>query len=132
MIGEETFIVPSQSDSEKRFTVTHNGSWKCNCPDFQKTGLMCKHIQSVQVFLNLRDNADILDLKNEASNEIRCGSANVIKRGVRKTKHGFRQRYERKECGRRFTHEPIKHRKATTKFIALMMDLHQQIWQELT
>ena len=24
MIGEETFIVPSQSDSEKRYTVTHN------------------------------------------------------------------------------------------------------------
>ena len=61
MIGEETFIVPSQSDSERRYTVTHNGSWKCNCPDFQKTGLMCKHIQSVQMFLKLRDNADILD-----------------------------------------------------------------------
>jgi len=73
------------------------------------------------------ERADILDLKNEASNEIRCdrcGSIPVIKRGVRKTKHGIRQRYECKECGRRFTYEPIKHRKATTKLIALTMDLY--------
>jgi len=127
MIGEETFIVPSQSDSEKRYTVTHNGSWKCNCPDFQKTGLMCKHIQSVQMFLKLKDNADILELKNEVSNEIRCDRCNsnrIVKKGFRKTKQGMRQTYICKECGYRFTPEPIKHRKGETKIIALTMDLY--------
>lgn len=52
----------------------------------------------------------------------RCNSINVIKRGKRKTKIGISQRYECKECGRRFTHELIKHRKA--KIIAFAMDLH--------
>ena len=128
IIGKETFIVPSQSDREKRYTVTHNGEWRCNCPDFQKTGLMCKHIQSVQIFLKLREKEDILEIKTELeTNEIRCdrcNSINVIKRGKRKTKVGIRQRYECKECGRRFTPEPIKHRKANTKLIALTMDLY--------
>ncbi|WP_370657058.1 transposase, partial [Klebsiella pneumoniae] len=48
----------------------------------------------------------------------------MIKRGRRKTKAGVRQRYECKECGRRFVPEPVKHRKATAKVIALCMDLY--------
>ena len=128
--GKEIFIVPSQSDKEKRYTVSHNGRWECTCPDFQKTGLHCKHIQAVQMWLKLRENidADILELKDEMDAKIircdRCGSRNVIKRGKRKTKHGVRQRYECKECGRRFTPEPIKQKKANTKLIALCMDLY--------
>ncbi len=129
VIGKEMFVVPSQSDNERRYTVSHNGRWECSCPDHRETGLMCKHIQSVQMFLKLRERADILDLQTEMDNndEIRCdrcNSLNVIKRGRRKTKGGVRQRYECKECGRRFTNEPIKHRKATTKLIALTMDLY--------
>ncbi|RLF40257.1 MAG: IS6 family transposase [Thermoplasmata archaeon] len=129
-IGKETFLVPSQSDREKRYTVTHNGEWRCNCPDFQKNHgmLLCKHIQSVQIFLKLREKEDILEIKTELeTNEIRCdrcNSINVIKRGKRKTKAGIRQRYECKECGRRFTPEPIKHRKTNSKLIALTMDLY--------
>ncbi|HEC88577.1 MAG TPA: IS6 family transposase [Thermoplasmata archaeon] len=127
--GKEIFIVPSQHDKEKRYTVSHNGGWECTCPDFQKTGIYCKHIQAVQMWLKLRENinADILELKDEMDAKIircdRCGSRHVIKRGKRKTKAGIRQRYECKECGRRFTPEPIKHKKADTKLIALCMDL---------
>ena len=129
VIGKETFVVPSQSDSERRYTVSHNGSWECSCPDHQETGLMCKHIQSVQMFLKLREKADIIDLQTEIENddEIRCdqcNSLNIIKRGQRKTKGGVRQRYECKECGRRFVPEPVKHRKVTAKVIALCMDLY--------
>jgi transposase-like protein len=81
------------------------------------------------MFLQLKDKADVLDLQDELENddEVRCdqcNSLNVIKRGKRKTKSGIRQRYECKECGRRFTNEPIKHRKANTKLIALSMDLY--------
>ena len=127
-IGNETFVVPSQSDNEKRYTVTHNGKWVCSCPDYEKIGLHCKHIQSVQLFLKIREKSDVLELKPEMeTNEIRCdrcNSINVIKRGVRKTKCGLRQRYECTECHRRFTHDPIKYRKANSKIIALTMDLY--------
>jgi transposase-like protein len=129
VVDKEKYIVRSQSDSEKRYTVEHNGQWTCTCPDHKETHLHCKHIQSVQMFLQLKDKADVLDLQDELENddEVRCdqcNSLNVIKRGTRKTKSGIRQRYECKECGRRFTNEPIKHRKANTKLIALSMDLY--------
>ena len=85
--GKEIFIVPSQHDKEKRYTVSHNGEWECTCPDFQKTGLYCKHIQAVQMWLKMRENidADILELKDELDAKIircdKCGSRHVIKRG---------------------------------------------------
>jgi len=109
-IGKETFIVPSQSDKEKRYTVTHNGEWECSCPDYQKRKLHCKHIQSVQIFQKLKDNTDLLEIETELDTHRircdRCNSYHVIKRGKRKTKHNIRQRYECKECKRRFTIEP--------------------------
>jgi len=127
-IGKETCLVPSQTDKEKRYTVTHNGGWECNCPDYHKRKLHCKHIQSVQIFQKLKANTDILEIETELDTRgircDRCNSHHVIKRGKRKTKQGIRQRYECKECKRRFTIEPIKHRKATTKLIALCMDLY--------
>jgi len=131
-IGDETFTIPSQSDSEKRYKVEHNGSWTCSCPDFQKVGVQCKHIQAVEMFLKLRDKADgdILDFKKEfETDEIRCDrcdSHRIVKRGHRKTKHGLRQTYMCKECGCRFTIGPIKHRKANTKLIALCLDLYHK------
>jgi len=82
------------------------------------------------MYLRLKDkiNGDILEFKDEfETDEIRCDQCNsnrVVKRGHRKTKQGLRQTYMCKECGKRFTLEPIKHRKATTKLIALCMDLY--------
>lgn len=132
LIEKDVYIVPSQSDSEKRYRVEHNGGWTCTCPDFQKVGVNCKHIQAVQLFLKFKDltdsEQDILEFKTGIEDRQircdRCKSNHIIKRGIRQTKQGIRQRYECKECGRRFTHEPIKHRKAETKLIALTMDLY--------
>jgi transposase-like protein len=80
------------------------------------------------MFLQLRDNADVLNLETDMDrDEIRCDqceSLNVIKRGVRKTKSGEKQRYECKECGRRFTDNREKYRKANKELIALTMDLY--------
>jgi len=53
-----------------------------------------------------------------------CGSFAIIKIGKRKTKCGLRQRYQCKECNRKFVNDPIKGHKATAKLITLCMDLY--------
>ena len=53
-----------------------------------------------------------------------CGSFNIIGVGKRKTKCGQRQRYQCKDCTRKFVNASIKGHKATAKIICLSMDLY--------
>lgn len=124
----DIFVVPSQSNPQKTYTVSHNGAWKCTCPDHTETGLMCKHIQSVQMWekFDEGEDDDVLSLNIDVEHPQcpNCGSYAVVKNGRRKTAMGTRQRYICKDCEHRFTVEPIKYRKATTKLIALCLDLY--------
>lgn len=47
--SEDLWIVPSQTTS-KSYTVTINPP-ACNCPDFKKTAIKCKHIFAVQYYV---------------------------------------------------------------------------------
>jgi transposase-like protein len=124
----DIFVVPSQSNPQKTYTVTHNGGWHCTCPDHMETGLMCKHIQSVQMWekFDEGEDDDVLSLNIDIEHPQcpTCGSYAIVKNGKRKTEMGTRQRYICKDCKHRFTLEPIKYRKATTKLIALCLDLY--------
>lgn len=126
--SKDVYIVQSQSNPQKTYTVSHNGGWECTCPDHQETGLLCKHIQSVQMWerFDEQEDDDVLTLKAEIDHPQcdECGSYAVVKNGKRKTKQGMRQRYICKDCGRRFTPDPIKHRKGNAKLVALCMDLY--------
>ncbi len=53
-----------------------------------------------------------------------CGSFDVIKIGKRKTKCGLRQRYQYKDCKRKFVNDSVKGHKANAKLITLCMDLY--------
>jgi transposase-like protein len=70
----------------------------------------------------------ITDKDNKLSDKtvecIYCQSTDVIKAGKRKTKCGYRQRYQCKNCNRKFTDDPIKGYKADAKLICLSMDLY--------
>ncbi|MFB6089262.1 MAG: hypothetical protein ABEK36_05780, partial [Candidatus Aenigmatarchaeota archaeon] len=125
---KDIFVVPSQSEPQKTYTVTHNGGWHCTCPDHQETGLMCKHIQSVQMWETFDENDDdnVLELTPDIDHPQcpECESYAVVKNGKRKTKHGERQRYKCKDCGKRFVPEQIKYRKANVKLVALCLDLY--------
>lgn len=128
VVNDGVWVVPSQSNPERTYTIhRQNGSYVCDCPDHMETGLRCKHIQSVQMWVKFRKsvNNDILELKAEIGHPQcgKCGSLNVVKNAKRKTKQGLRQTYKCKECGYRFTPDPIKSRKGTTKLVALCMDL---------
>jgi hypothetical protein len=82
---KDIFVVPSQSEPQKTYTVTHNGGWHCTCPDHQETGLMCKHIQSVQMWekFDESEDDDVLTLKAEIDHPQcpECGTFEVIKNG---------------------------------------------------
>lgn len=137
MVDNETYIVPSQSNPELKYKITHYQSWECSCPDYKKRHLRCKHIQAVEMWMNLRaklvmdemgfDN-DILEIQDEIiERELICSyckSINVVKDGYRDTKIGRRQRYLCNACKRKFVIDPIKGRKATAKIITLCMDLY--------
>ncbi len=129
MINKETFLIPSQSNSNKKYKVTFTNTWTCECPDFKYRKIKCKHIQAVEMWIHLRQtlmNNDILELHNEIQQIkcIYCSSFNVVKDGIRKNKHGKKQRYRCKDCGKRFVLDPVKGHKANGKLIALSMDLY--------
>ncbi len=129
-IEKDVFVIPSQNTPDKTYTVTHNGGWACDCPDFQKNegSLHCKHIQAVEMWQKFEEKADedILTLKAEINHPQcpECASYKIVKNGYRQTKMGRRQTYKCQDCSYRFTLEPIKFRKGNTKLIALCMDLY--------
>jgi len=130
MIDSETFYIPSQNNTDKKYKVTHHNLWECDCPDFQKRHIKCKHIQAVEIWMKLRNKIDdnTIELEDELVNQQikcdKCNSYNILKNGNRKTKQGLRQRYKCKDCGNRFTWELIKHRKVSAKMIVLTLDLY--------
>jgi transposase-like protein len=136
-LDEFTYLVPSQN-SDKKYKVTHIDSYSCECPDFQRRckgrGLYCKHIKAIILFQKIKQQYEV---KPEVEQEIKliietpqkdlcpsCNSENLIKSGIRKTKIGNKQRYECKECHKRFVLSPIPKIKGNAKLVCLAMDCY--------
>ena len=130
MLTTQKYQIPSQSYPDKKYTITHYGLWKCDCPDYKKRHLRCKHIQAIELWIKLKNRLDnnTVELENElVKQEIKCencNSYNIVKNGNRKTTDGIRQRYKCNDCGHRFTWDIIKHRKVSGKMVVLTMDLY--------
>ena len=62
-LDENTYLVPSQFDSTKKYQVTHFDSYSCNCKDFELRckgkGLYCKHIKAILIFEKLKNHYEI-------------------------------------------------------------------------
>jgi len=138
-LDEHNYIVPSQSDPNKKYQVTHFDSYSCNCKDFEMTckekGLYCKHIKAILLFEKLKNHYEIeatpikqeIELILEKPNEHccpYCNSQHLIKRGIRHDKTGDKQRFSCKDCKKRFVLEPIKYIKGNEKFVCLSMDCY--------
>jgi putative transposase len=138
-LDENTYLVPSQFDSNKKYEVTHFDTYSCNCKDFQMRckgkGLYCKHIKAILLFKKLKNKYEVED--SGLSQEIEliintpkkdccpfCQSEDLIKRGVRKTQAGEKQRYSCKKCKKRFVLTPIPKIKASEKLVCLAMDCY--------
>ncbi|MFA5019619.1 MAG: DDE-type integrase/transposase/recombinase [Candidatus Pacearchaeota archaeon] len=138
-LDENTYLVPSQFDSSKKYEVTHFDSYSCNCKDFELRckgkGLYCKHIKAILLFEKLKNAYEIeetplkqeMELILENSTEKccpYCKSTKLIKRGVRHDKTGDKQRFGCKDCKKRFVLEPIKYIKGNAKLVCLAMDCY--------
>ena len=138
-LDENTYLVPSQFDSTKKYQVTHFDSYSCNCKDFELRckgqSLYCKHIKAILLFEKLKNTYEIeaTPIKREIELIIDtlqkdicpfCNSSDLIKRGVRNISLGQKQRYSCKECKRRFVLSPIKNIKGNAKFVCLAMDCY--------
>lgn len=138
VIDENTYLVPSQTNPEKKYQVTHFDSYSCSCKDFQLRcqgkGLYCKHIKAILLFEKVKAKYEV---KPEVEKEIEliidtpkkdvcpyCQSEKLIARGVRKTKLGDKQRYSCKECKKRFVLSPIKNIKGNARLVCLAMDCY--------
>lgn len=133
---DNTYYVPSQFDSTKKYQVTHFDSYSCNCKDFELRckgkGLYCKHIKAILLFEKIKARYEV---EPEVEKEIKfiintpqqelcpfCASENLIKSGLRKTQFGNKQRYECKSCKKRFVLSPIPKIKGNEKLVCLAMD----------
>lgn len=138
-IDENTYLVPSQTDSNKKYTITHFDSYSCNCKDFELRckgkGLYCKHIKAILLFEKLKNAYEIeaTPIKQEIELILEkptenccpyCQSTKLIKRGVRHDKTSEKQRFSCKECNKRFVLEPIKYIKGNAKIVCLAMDCY--------
>lgn len=132
-IDENTYLVPSQNNLEKKYKVTHVDSYSCDCPDFQQRckgkGLYCKHIKAilllnkVKTAVEVQEKNIIFDLDEQKEICPYCNSNNLIKRGKRQNKIKVVQRFSCKDCNKRFVLEPSKSFKGNAKMICLTMDL---------
>ncbi len=131
IIDDENFFVPSQSNEGIKYKVTHIEGWECECPDFKHRKVVCKHISAIQIFLKLRNSQDIdaSALLEDVSADVEgrcpsCNSGNLIKRGIRKTTSGDKQRFSCKDCKVRFVLSPIKNIKGNAKYVCLALDCY--------
>ena len=136
-IDEFTYLVPSQTDSNKKYKVTHIDTYSCECEDFKRRcagkNLYCKHIKAIILFQQIKQKYEV---KPEIEKQIEfivepqkdlcssCNSENLIKSGIRKTKIGIKQRYECRDCHKRFVLSPIKNIKGNEKLVCLAMDCY--------
>ena len=71
--NDSIYLVMSQNNPSKVYTVLRNGKIQCDCLDHQKTGEPCKHGLSVLLQEEKeRENVMIAKWENEESNRFAC------------------------------------------------------------
>lgn len=128
ILDNDSWLIPSQSTNEK-YLVRNNGfGYTCECQDFLKRRIDCKHIHALKFWLKLKEKIrqkETIEIKEELSNRcVYCYSENIIKKDKRETSVGLKQRFLCKDCGRKFVSDPIKKVKGNGKIVSLVLDLY--------
>lgn len=128
-----TYFVKSQFGIGCYEVKTHKDKfWTCNCPDFEKRQMDCKHIFAVRFSRQLKKDVDNdSEIETETEPTFKpdscpiCNGENIIKRGKRKTSFGKVQRYSCKDCNHRFIIDKgFSRMKHDPKAITLTLDLY--------
>lgn len=108
VIRLEDYWYNVKSQSGDGYYVVNKTSlgWRCNCPDFEKRGIRCKHQWAVLISAALRRQVKKVQIKQinpDVNSCLLCGSENIIKDGVRHNKYGDIQVFYCKDCSQHFT-----------------------------
>jgi putative transposase len=99
-ISQSKFLVRSQSNPLRWHEVTWNDNqWRCECEDYIKRKIRCKHIYAVSYFLAFRDIT--IGVKNSARTLAckKCHSTkHLVKYGIRHNQSGPVQKLYCKRC----------------------------------
>ena len=106
-IDELTYSVRSQT-RHVNYTVTKtNSGFVCNCPDHKFRKVCCKHIHSVEISIQLREQVRLQNKVTIEPINIQtcqfCNSDNLKKSGIRHNKSGDIQRFACKDCNKTFS-----------------------------
>jgi len=125
-VGKDTFTIPSQQGNGE-YTINMKPTLSCTCPDFVGRGKDCKHIHAVRFYLDFNNKVKTENkgLVAEKQSCPYCKSSDTIGAGKRKTETGQKQRYQCKECNRKFIENKDYERyKGNSKTTSLIMDLY--------
>lgn len=136
-LDEFTYLVPSQTDSTKKYQVTHIDAYSCECEDFKRRcqgkNLYCKHIKAILLFEKVKASYGVEQVKSAIELIIEkplddccpdCNSKNIMKYGLRTTQTGNKQIFKCRDCKKRFVLSPIKNIKGNAKLVCLAMDCY--------
>ncbi len=106
-VDANTYKVKSQSGKGIYQVIRVGEEWKCECADYIKRGIACKHIYAVTFSQALRQQVSSteklgIELTEKPDNCIYCDSGNVVKRGYAYEKGKKAQRFWCKDCNKTF------------------------------
>jgi len=129
------FIVPSQTSKRKYFVAEENGAWSCGCADYHYRHVVCKHINAVKYWEEMKkeiltyDGAPSPNEAEDSEDEPAlacpyCEGSDVVKNGSRKNALTVKQRYLCRACKKTFLTDAFKKFKGDGRAITLVMDLY--------
>jgi transposase-like protein len=126
-LDEHTYSVQSQSGNGAYAVVSTEGGWRCACADHKYRNAKCKHIQAVEISLQLRQEvrANVTVIPERVLACRYCNSDNIVQNAKRYNKYGAIQRYLCKGCGKRFSFNiGFERMHATPQIITTAMQLY--------
>lgn len=102
-INEKSYKVKSQSSDNEYQILKVESGWICSCADHMYRGVTCKHIYSVEISQQIRQQVQQVVISEIANVCPQCKSEQIVKHGIRHNKYGDVQRYSCLNCYKRFT-----------------------------
>ena len=126
-IDQTHYKVNSQSRNIQHDVISLESGWSCSCEDHKFRKICCKHVHAVEISLKIRKQVKQQVTIKEVNIDCCkfCNSDNIIKKGIKKTKHGNFQQFKCKKCNKRFIQNfGFEKMRATPQAITASMNLY--------
>ncbi len=128
-IDEHSYKVKSQTSNVSYNVISTEIGWKCSCLDHITRGVKCKHIYAVEFSFAIRKQVEKVKIEPIIAVNptacLLCGSANIVKDGLRHNQYGDIQVFFCKDCSQHFTiNLGFEKMKSSPKMITVAMQLY--------